>query len=311
LNLARSCDLCGAVLRPHLSRVRDPQSEEVFDVYACSACGLGHTEPAPRDVSAYYSDGYYGERHAFTARYCAFRRVRILESAMAGVSGALLDIGCGQGTFLAAAAKRGFRVVGTELGAAAERARLANIEVRSSLDDVGDCGPFDAITMWHTLEHFRSPSATVATAASLLREGGMFIVAVPDAGGLQARAFGRHWFHLDVPRHLFHFDAESLERLLVRAGFELERWHHQELEYDLFGWMQSALNAVLDRDNVLFQALSGKPVDGGRVPLPLHYVLGGMLAPAALAATALGTAARRGGTLIAVARLGERRAHGA
>jgi SAM-dependent methyltransferase len=296
------CHLCGAELSPALSGVRDPDSGETFAILDCSTCGLGHTKPVPSDIGTYYSGVYYGKRHSFTARYCARRRVRLLEAATARTPGALLDIGCGEGTFLEAAAKRGFRVMGTERGAAAERARRANIDVRSSLEEARENGSFDAITMWHTLEHFTSPRDVVASAASLLRDGGVFIAAVPNARGLQALAFRQSWFHFDVPRHLFHFGPRSLERLLVEVGFRIERWYHQELEYDLFGWMQSALNAALDRPNVLFQAMSGKPVDPGRVPLPLHYALGVAVAPAALAATALGTATGRGGTLIAVAR---------
>lgn len=302
MTLERACHVCGTGLVPALSAVRDPDSGEAFDIVACPSCGLGHTEPIPADIGAYYGGVYYGNRHSFTARYCARRRVRLLESATGGTRGALLDIGCGDGTFLEAAATRGYRVIGTELGAAAERARRANLDVRSSLDEVRPEGPFDAITMWHTLEHFPSPRETVASAASLLSENGVFIAAVPNANGLQARAFRGSWFHFDVPRHLFHFGPKSLERLLEEAGFRVERWYHQEFEYDLFGWMQSALNAALDRPNVLFQAVTGRPVESGNLPLPLHYALGAAVAPAALAATALGTAVKQGGTLIAVAR---------
>lgn len=297
-----SCSVCGGSLRPNLKRVRDADSGESFRVERCADCGLGHTRPVPEDIVRYYGPGYYGQRHSFTARRCAQRRVRWLEAATGRMTGALLDVGCGEGTFLQAAATRGFRVVGTELGAAADRARAAGVEVFASVADARERGPFDAATMWHTLEHFSDPRAIVTEVASALRGGGTFIVAVPNADGWQAATFGEHWFHLDVPRHLFHFGPRSLNRLLVDSGFRVERWCHQELEYDVFGWMQSALNAATGRHNVLFQAMSGRPVDSGFVPLAVHYVAGAFLAPAALAATSLSTLSRGGGTLVAIAR---------
>jgi len=302
----RQCNSCGGQLVPRLEGVRDPQSLEAFDIHSCSSCGLGHTTPIPEDLGAYYGEAYYGKRHSFTDRYCLARRMRIL-SAATSRKGSLLDIGCGDGNFLAAAIEDGWEGMGTDIGAAAENARKAGLDVHGSVDEVrarrAERGKssFDAVTMWHTLEHFTDPKGTLESARSVLANDGTLIVAVPDAEGLQASVFKESWFHLDVPRHLYHFSRSALESLLGRAGFTVRKWHHQELELDVFGWMQSALNAVLPKPNVLFQSLTGKPSHGGRGQLALSYALGSALAPAALAATALGTVARRGGTLIAIA----------
>lgn len=296
------CKACGAdATVKRFDEVRDPQSTEHFTIVRCAACGLGHTSPEPDDLSAYYGPAYYGGRHSFTARYCTTRRLRILRHATRRV-GALLDIGCGDGSFLHAASAAGWTVTGTEIGGAAELSKELGIDVRDSIEHARDRGPFDAITMWHTLEHFRDPERVVAAAREQLTPDGVLVIAVPDADGLQARVFGGRWFHLDVPRHLYHFTRGSLERLLERAGLTVERWHHQELELDVFGWLQSALNTVFSEPNLLFQSLTGKPPAAGPVQLALSYALGTALGPAAVAATAVGTLARRGGTLIAVSR---------
>lgn len=297
----RNCNGCGGSLAPRLEGVRDPQSLEAFDIERCVTCGLGHTSPIPEDLGAYYGAAYYGKRHSFTDRYCLARRVRILSSAT-GRGGTLLDVGCGDGDFLEAARRAGFQGAGTDIGAALENARSRGLDVHPSLDDVRDRGPFDAVTMWHTLEHFSDPKATLERVRTLIAEDGTLIVAVPDAAGLQASLFGGSWFHLDVPRHLYHFSRHALEALLDRARFAVQAWRHQELELDMFGWMQSTLNALLPAPNVLFQSLTGKPSHGGAGQLALSYALGAALAPAALAATAIGTATRRGGTLVAIAR---------
>ncbi len=196
----------------------------------------------------------------------------------------------------------GFRGIGTDIGGALENAKKNGLEAYGSLDEVRAKGPFDVVTMWHTLEHFTDPKHTLEEVRSVLAKDGTLIVAVPDAAGLQASLFRGRWFHLDVPRHLYHFSQDALTSLLGRVGFSVTRWHHQELELDVFGWMQSALNAVLPVPNVLFQALTGKPSHGGKAELALSYALGTALAPAALAATAVGTVTKRGGTLIAIAK---------
>jgi len=304
---SRRCNACGGQLVPGLEAVRDPQSLETFDIQSCVSCGLGHTDPIPADLGAYYGEAYYGKRHSFTDRYCLARRMRILANATSR-KGSLLDIGCGDGNFLAEAIANGWEGMGTDIGAAAENARRAGLDVHGSVDEVKarrterGKGDFDAVTMWHTLEHFPDPKGTLESARSALAKDGTLIVAVPDAAGLQASLFKGSWFHLDVPRHLYHFSRSALESLLGRAGFTVRKWHHQEIELDVFGWMQSALNAVLPKPNVLFQSLTGKPSHGGPGQRAISYALGTAIAPAAVAATALGTVTRRGGTLIAIAR---------
>jgi SAM-dependent methyltransferase len=297
----RSCNACDGPLAPRLAAVRDPQSLEPFDIHRCGSCGLGHTSPIPEDIGAYYGAAYYGKRHSFTDRYCLARRLRFLTRA-APRPGTLLDVGCGDGNFLKAASGVGWTAIGTDIGGALENAQANGLEAYGSLDEVRERAPFDAVTMWHTLEHFPDPKDTLERVRTLVAEDATLIVAVPDAAGLQASFFRRNWFHLDVPRHLYHFSRRALESLLRRAGFRVEGWRHQELELDLFGWMQSALNAVLPKPNVLFQSLTGKPSHGGPGQRAISYALGTALAPAALAATAVGTVTRRGGTLVAIAR---------
>jgi SAM-dependent methyltransferase len=219
-------------------------SRETFAIARCGACGLGHTRPAPPDLERYYGSAYYGGRHGFTARFRAARRARILERVGAE-PGTLLDIGCGEGDFLLATRERGWFGVGIEVGPAARAARAAGLDVRESLDGASALAPFAAVTLWHSLEHLPDPLGTLAAARGLLSPGGRLVVAVPDNGGWQARLYGRRWFHLDVPRHLYHFDARSLAGLLGRAGFVPLRRFHMEVEYDVFGWLQSLLNAAL------------------------------------------------------------------
>jgi SAM-dependent methyltransferase len=240
-------------------------------------------------------------------------------------------VGCGDGTFLRAAREKGWQVAGTELRGAlpasdeipvwpslfgntrktGRPAPLGSAELlpyMAAQEGAPLCAPlgieqrFDCVTAWHVFEHLIDPLESAREMKRLLAPDGALLLAVPDSGGWQARLSGRFWFHLDVPRHLFHFDLGSLRRLLDDAGFEVVGvWHH-ELEYDLFGWIQSALNAMLEMPNVLFDALTGRTRRTGRLPLLWSLAFAVLALPIAFVLTVISTLARRGGTLIVAAR---------
>jgi len=299
------CNICDGLLIPRFPRVLDTNTDESFAVYRCVSCGLGHTIPQPDDLNQYYGENYYGGRHGFTASYCARRRLRIINSAIGTRSNrTLLDVGCGDGTLLTAARAAGWTVFGTEIYPTI--ARGANLDVRESIDQLDDCAPFDCITIWHGLEHLRDPHSTIIRLSGLLKPGGALVIAVPDSAGLQAKIFGPNWFHLDVPRHLHHFDSVSLARLMNSAGLTIERKWHQELEYDLLGWSQSALNLLFPVPNSFFFAMTGRHPNTGKFTAMASVALGLVLSVLALPVVVLGTVLRRGGTLVMLARRSHR-----
>ena len=110
------------------------------------------------------------------------------------------------------------------------------------------------------------------------------------------------WFHLDLPRHLWHFPLAALRSLLETSGFDVESEHHFSLRQNPFGWVQSALNRVpgLPR-NGLYTLLQRRAPDTQpaftpaiRLWLWLSLLA---LAPLALAATGVETVLRSGATV--------------
>jgi len=293
------CHVCGKELKTRFSDATDPQMKEKFAVLSCSNCGLGETHPQPEDLGKYYAE-YYGGRHGFTNDYCAFRRVRWLENSFRGnKEKRVLDVGCGDGTFLNAARKKGWQTAGTELNAG--RFKDSELEIYEDLAKVKEkfgAKSFDAVTLWHTLEHFKNPREVLENVAELLKNDGVLLIAVPDAGGFQAKIFGRYWLHLDVPRHLFHFGFGSLKTLLAQNGFAIKNHWHQEFEYDLLGWSQSALNKLFAEPNVFFRTLSGHQTNVNPITKGANFSLGLIFSAIALPFVFFGTLARKGGTLI-------------
>jgi SAM-dependent methyltransferase len=287
-------------LEPRYPRVIDPLTGESFAIHACTRCGLGHTLPQPAELGPYYRPAYYGNRHGLTLRRCLDRRLGFLAAALPkGAGKRLLDVGCGDGSFLLAASRAGWQVAGTELSP--ETARGKGLQVREDIARFTEEGAFDCITMWHTLEHMRDPQSVLRHAHRLLKTDGKLLVAVPDAGGWQARIFGWNWLHLDVPRHLYHFSKDSLDYGLRAAGFCVRRRWHQEFEYDLLGWSQSTLNCLLPCPNVFFDALTGKKGGAGKLVSAAGLLLGTFFTALLLPLVPLAAAAKRGGTIIVLA----------
>jgi SAM-dependent methyltransferase len=155
-------------------------------------------------------------------RSFADRSVRNLHRPSDG--GRLLDVGCGQGTFLAEMRDAGWEVEGVEPDPrAAAVARANEIPVVDVSFEDASLAPasFDAVTMNHVIEHFHEPVEALRIARRLLRAGGLVWIATPNLASRGHALFARDWIGLDPPRHLVLFDRSSLTRAVREAGFEV------------------------------------------------------------------------------------------
>ena len=139
-------------------------------------------------------------------------------------AGRLLDIGCGDGAFMARMRQMGWEVTGIEPDlAAAENARkkfdLNHIHA-GFLEDAGFAdNSFDAVTMAHVIEHLPDPIKTIRECRRILRPGGKLVITTPNSKSLGERWFGKHWRGWEPPRHLFLFTVESLQTCAHKADF--------------------------------------------------------------------------------------------
>ena len=112
--------------------------------------------------------------------------------------------------------------------------------------------------MWHVLEHVTDPNLMLQEVARVLRPGGVLLVGVPNFASPEARFCHAGWFHLDVPRHQTHFTPASLGEALAHAGFGLRKASFFAPEYDCFSFVQSLLNRLGIRHNLLYNLLRGR-----------------------------------------------------
>lgn len=141
--------------------------------------------------------------------------------------GRLLDIGCGNGTFLLRAIDAGWSVMGLEpdeIAAASSRGSGLDV-VTGVIDDFEDPHGFDAITVSHVIEHVHAPRAFLERISANLRAGGFIWIATPNARSVGRYWFGRAWRGLEPPRHLTVLTAKALKCILLEAGFTDIKFH--------------------------------------------------------------------------------------
>jgi 2-polyprenyl-3-methyl-5-hydroxy-6-metoxy-1,4-benzoquinol methylase len=80
---------------------------------------------------------------------------------------------------------------------------------------------FDAITLWHVLEHVHDLHHYMEQLSTLLKPNGKIFIAVPNYKALDASVYGPFWAAYDVPRHLYHFTPQAIESLIRQHGLQL------------------------------------------------------------------------------------------
>jgi len=138
-------------------------------------------------------------------------------------TGRVLDVGCGNGAFLALMAACGWATVGLEVcegGLARTRARGLHA-IRGTVEDAPlTAGSFDAITAFCVIEHVPCPLDFLAACRSLLKPGGLLYLRIPDTTPLKdalARVGIRNRLY-DAPFHVLDFSPRAIRNTLERAG---------------------------------------------------------------------------------------------
>lgn len=138
-------------------------------------------------------------------------------------SGELLDVGCGGGRFLERMRDFGWKVTGIDLAADVARRveQRTGIRVHAGTLPHPDLTPqsFDAVTLWHVLEHVPNPRGLLNCAADLLRPNGLLVIEVPNIASWSFAEFGADWAALELPRHFQHFDLQTLGAMLPPGRF--------------------------------------------------------------------------------------------
>ena len=231
------CPLCsGTSFRNHLIAIDHFLTHESFAIVECDTCHLKFTNPRPSisDIPRFYkSEDYISHTdsggsfliniaYKIVRKFTLRRKVAILNRAAKSTKKSVLDYGCGTGHFLSACANNGWEATGVEPDQnAAAQARSKGLQIFSRLEDVPD-STFTIITLWHVLEHIHDVNGLLENLKKRLRKTGTLLIAAPNCSSYDAQVFKEYWAGYDVPRHLYHFELETLKKLLGKHGFKIE-----------------------------------------------------------------------------------------
>lgn len=202
-------------------------TKEEFKIKQCNYCGFKITENIAdeKNIGKYYQSQEYIS-HSNTSKGLvngAYHQVRkfmlgqkrkIVEKA-AGISkGTILDVGTGTGFFLNQMKEHGWNVNGTEKSREAREFAKnefgIGIQESEQLFQIKE-KQYDAITLWHVLEHIHRIDENMKAFVKLLKPNGKLIIAVPNHDSYDAQHYKEFWAAYDVPRHIWHFSPGQMK----------------------------------------------------------------------------------------------------
>lgn len=206
-------------------------SKESFELVYNSKYDLFKTNPVPENSEKYYQSEDYishtdAKRSLFEKVYYLVKQYTLsqkerLISSYVKKKGNLLDIGAGTGDFLVYAKSKKWEVVGIEPSQKAKELALKKgvkfVETTTELSE----NSFDVITMWHVLEHVEDLDKQLSELKRISKPNGIIIIAVPNFKSFDANYYKEFWAAYDVPRHIWHFSKNSIQKLFSEKGIKL------------------------------------------------------------------------------------------
>jgi SAM-dependent methyltransferase len=199
-----------------------------YRLVRCNSCGLVRSDPVADSsiVANLYREStfdYSGEVDNLAHTYGTY--LARLDSY--GVhKDALLEIGCGNGFFLAEASRRGYRDVrGVEPSESA--IQLAEGEVRPQIvcammtSGLFPRESFDVVCLFQVLDHILDPGSLLETCFQILKPGGFVLCLNHNVEALSARLMKDRSPIVDI-EHTYLYSPVTLARLFAKLGFQVK-----------------------------------------------------------------------------------------
>jgi 2-polyprenyl-3-methyl-5-hydroxy-6-metoxy-1,4-benzoquinol methylase len=243
------CPVCTSPDIKNVLAVKDyTVSGKIFYIAECGSCSLRFTQDVPDAVSIlpYYkaeeyishtntSKGLINRLYQFVRKRTMVKKRKLIEKCTGVKKGNLLDVGSGIGTFVNEMRQNGWNANGLEPDADARKAarQLYQLDLADTREFY-QLSPdnFDAITLWHVLEHVHDLTGYVQQLKAILNKNGKLFVAVPNYTSLDAKIYREYWAAYDVPRHLYHFSPQSMKVLMEKNGLKIVQY--KPMWYDSF-----------------------------------------------------------------------------
>lgn len=228
----QACPQCGGTIEWELTvpQGRLGQSHRPYGVYECQRCRCAFLNPMPvGDLSWLYPPAYLSGSDTATGIAAWYRQdqyafdFRLWERASSKSLSNLesyLDVGAGSGERVAFLQSQSVPVV-VGIDQYDQQPTAGQAEIKNmSVEAYRPKKKFALIGLFHVLEHVSEPKLMLEQIFDYqIAEGGEIIIQVPNFASIERKIFGRRWFGLDVPRHLWHFTPHTLQQLVESTGF--------------------------------------------------------------------------------------------
>lgn len=258
------CGCCGLTTKSlPLNSCDDYITGHTFSLYRCDNCSVVFTYPIPKTLETYYPREYrkYGSSTMKVLSLLYHRKAREWTRKLKPTSSkSVLEIGCGPGIMLNAFQQLGWDTLGLERNEEmARNARISfGLNVKScALSELNTSEKFDLIILYNVLEHLTDPSEILKECSKRLTDSGILLITVPNYNCWQRIFGGKYWLHLDVPRHLFHFERSSIGKVLQYTNLNVSHMRASSLMLDYYGWIETSISLMGFGRNIITRWLSG------------------------------------------------------
>ena len=213
-------------------------SKKVFEIWHCNLCTARFTQnvPGKNEIEKYYQsedyishsdtkEGFVNSLYHRVRKRTLHGKRKTVEKFTKLSTGRVLDIGSGTGAFLNTINKAGWDVTGIEPDETARdnAKKLYGLSLQPPQELFNlPAQSFDAITLWHVLEHVHELHEYMNQLKKLLKTRGYLFIAVPNYTCYDEKVYKEFWAAYDVPRHLYHFSPTSITQLLLQHGLQLK-----------------------------------------------------------------------------------------
>ncbi len=251
-----NCIICNSTKNNHFIELTDRLSSnsETFKLVKCE-CGFVFLNPRPDqdEISNYYKSSNYdphankngllGIIYKFIQYIMFYLKYKIICNN--SKLGKILDIGGGMGEFAQFMNKKKWNMTVHDKFINST-IKSENIKINNNLNLIKANNTFNIITLWHSLEHIHDIPNLFSNIRRLLDVDGTLIIAVPNLDALERSFYNKYWAPYDAPRHLYHFNLKTIEKLCINNNFKIIK------KYSLF--FDTAYNIFLSLNNYSFKS---------------------------------------------------------
>lgn len=208
-----------------------------YTIARCGNCGafFVHNYSGDENIDSFYYDFDY---ETYYTEYISTDIINLLNTAQIllrhKIPKNILDIGSGLGTFISClyTLNRNIEITSCEINQYALRylKKLPNTTVLTiPVEQISDKVHYEAISLIHSLEHFRDPFSELKKVHGILTDDGVLIIQVPAHRSplfikkLLTTGYRKTMlsFYDYKAHHIYGFTPKALRHLLDKTGFEI------------------------------------------------------------------------------------------